>query len=421
MYVESERLVMLTDLLVQGRYTNWNVRYVWWLTLLDAIGGGNRITYVMLWTLVADASSPQLRYDFRRFCSVFLVELVLNLILDRSSVFFTISSSLLLVQFLGMAISGFLLQTSPWSIGPIASLVYALNAPILMLSGLHSHLKCRIERAGGGNRQRLLDLDRDAVDAHSIDLGIEHPDIGGELKTSSLDGTFITNITAWLQTVHRQFFQHRIFQFSFLMHSLLIIALGTEIILQQWVSRAFSWTLANTTYTLAYTMFLSFIVLASLPAINARLHPRFKNAQAMDSNLVRWNLLIRSFGAFLLAFSYSPYLYMASITIYTLGVGLYESVKALLTSFAPSDQTTGLYTVIMMLEQIMNLASSLLWPRLLAATFANDDDDDDGKDDSAPAPTTTTLWKGFPFLLSSMCYLTAFFILIRICRSYLNP
>lgn len=311
--------------------------------------------------------------------------------------------------------SGFLLQTSPWTIGPIASLVYALNAPILILSGLHSHLKCRVRKPEEGNRQRLLDLDEDVDDAQSIDLSNENPNASEELKTSSLFRLFITNITAWLKKVYRQFFQHGIFQLSFLMHGLLVIAMGTEIIFQQWVSRAFSWTLANTTYTLAYTMFLSFVVLASLPAINARLRPRFRNAQAMDSNLVRWNLLIRSFGAFLLAFSYTPYVYIASITIYTLGVGLYESVKALLTSFAPADQTTELYTVIMMLEQVMSMVSSLLWPRVLAATFSDNDDDDDNN-----ATPTNTLWKGFPFFLSSLCYLTAFIILIRICRSYLN-
>ena len=283
-----------------------------------------------------------------------------------------------------MAMSGLLLQTSPWTIGPIASLVYAVNAPILILSGLHSHLKYRVRRSGQGNRQRLLDLDGDVDDAQSINLGIENPDACEEPKPASLFPTLVTNVPVWLKMVYHQFFQHRIFQLSFLMHGLLVTALGTEIIIQQWVSRAFSWTLANTTYTLAYTMFLSFVVLASLPAINAHLRPRFKNAQAMDSNLVRWNLLIRSFGAFLLDFSYTPYLYIASITFYTLGVGLYESVKALLTSFAPPDQTTELYTVIMMLEQVMSLASSLLWPRVLAATFSAD-----GDDEGENAPTTS--------------------------------
>lgn len=404
---------MLTDLPDQGRYTTWNVRHVWWLTLFDAIGGGNRITYVMLWTLVADATQPQFRYHFNQFYSVLLIELHLNLLLNRSSVFFTVGSSLLLVQFLGMAISGLLLQTSPWTIGPIASLVYALNGPILILSGLHSHSKYRVQRSEEGNRQRLLGLDGDVNDAQSTNLSVENPDASEGPTTSSLFRTFVSNITAWLKVEYRQFFQHRIFQLCFLMYSLLVIASGTEIIIQQWVSRAFSWTLANTTYTLAYTMFLSFIVLASLPAINAHLRPRFKDAQAMDSNLVRWNLLIRTFGAFLLAFSSTPYLYIASITIYTLGVGLYESFKALLTGFAPADQITELYIVIMMLEQITGLASSLMWPRLLTATFS----DDDGKDDGAPAPP---LWKGFPFLISSMCYLIAFFILIRICRSHLN-
>lgn len=300
--------------------------------------------------------------------------------------------------------SGFLLQTSPWTVGPVASLVYALNAPILILTGLHSHFKCWLRRSGEGNRQRLLGLDGDVDDdAQSADIDAEISDASEEPKTSSFVKTFVTNIGAWLRMVYRQFFQHVIFQLSFLMHVLLVTAMGTEIILQQWVSRTFTWTLANTTYTLAYTMFLSFVVLASLPIINARLRPRFKNAQAMDSNLVRWNLLIRSFGAFLLAFSFNPFLYIASITIYTLGVGLYESVKALLTSFAPPDQTTELYTVIMMLEQVTGLISSLLWPRVLAATFAVD-----------------AFWRGLPFLLSSLFYGIAFLILMRIWRSNLN-
>ena len=331
-----------------------------------------------------------------------------------------------------MAMSGFLLQTSPWTVGPIASLVYALNAPILILSGLHSHfnLKCRVRRARReeGNRQRLLDLDGaggavggddEDDDAQSTDLGVQSSNNANEEDEeeepnkikSSLRGTFVTSLIAWLQLVYRQFFQHAIFQLSFLMHSFVVIAMGTEFIFQQWVSRAFTWTLANTTYTMAYTRFLSFIVLAGLPALNARLRARFKSAQAMDSSLVRWNLLIRSLGAFLLASSSNPFLYIASLTIYTLGVGLYESVKALLTSFAPADQTTELYTVIMMLEQIMSSISSLLWPRVLAATFSADGGGGGGGD---------ALWKGLPFLLGSLCYLTAFFILIRMSRYYLN-
>ena len=144
---------------------------------------------------------------------------------------------------------------------------------------------------------------------------------------------------AFLKLIYQQLLQHRVFRLSFAVLALIVTAMSSEYLHQQWASNAFSWKLAESTYMLAYVSFVSFVVLTGLSQVNKSLLPRFANAQAMDFYLTWCSLLLRTLGSVALGLSKTPCSFVASLTLYTSSIGLYESVRALLPSSARPNHT----------------------------------------------------------------------------------
>ena len=216
---------------------------------------------------------------------------------------------LLLVQSSGMVISGSLLRSSPWTLTPIAVLSHVLTAPIILgsLSRFPARAETLIE-SPGPNSVRY-------GDSQSYSLLPQNP-LSGQRRSSTSRAReshtlssfqrMAGDVLAFLKLIYQQLLQHRVFQLSFAMLALIVTAMSSEYLHQQWASNAFSWTLGQSTYMLAYVSFVSFVVLTGLSQVNKFLLPQFANAQAMDLYLTWCSLVLRTLGSVALGLSKNP-------------------------------------------------------------------------------------------------------------------
>ncbi|KAF2422738.1 hypothetical protein EJ08DRAFT_474960 [Tothia fuscella] len=368
-------------------FATFDLRLIWLNSIFDVFGGGIGITYLILWSMVAKRTLPKL----------------------RSSVFFAISSILLFIQFLATATSGWLLRESLWMVCPVAALVCAISIPISACGLLCGTTKDNnIEETGAEYDTPPNPFEHTEQD-YTLLPGQESTSSQGVIPGSpaSLEmprrrkmTRFCSGIApalSFLSLLHKKFLQPPVIQVALLSEMTVVLGMGQNMIVQQWVSQVFGWSLPDTTFITAFTMLVSQVVLALTPLLTSRILPLFRTSQLMDWSLTQANLGLRACGALAMGLSTSPPTFFIAIFIYTLGVGLLDSSKALLTSFTSSVDITELYTVQMMVQNIAGMLGSELWPRVFAQQLEKGG-----------------VWIGLPFWTSAVLYLSALLLVRRL-------
>ncbi|CZT05116.1 uncharacterized protein RCO7_05320 [Rhynchosporium graminicola] len=340
----------------------------------------------------------------------------------RSSIFFASSSILLFVQFLGTAASGWLLHESPWLVCPVAAGVCAATIPISACELLWTALgrpqlelmqgeeidtgsehDTRPNRFGHGEQGYIPLPSQEITSSHPLIPENSAPLKLSRVKVVSRVYPGFAPALSFLTLMHEKFMRHRVIQVALLMDTTIVLGMGQNMIVQQWASQVFSWSLSDTTFINAFTMFVSQVVLALTPMLTSQILPLCGTGQDMDWSLTQVNLALRACGAFAMGFSTSPPAFFTAIFMYTLGVGLLDSSKALLTSFTSSADITELYTIQMMVQNVAGMLGSELWPRLFAQQLKNGG-----------------LWVGLPFWASAALYLFAIILLRRLPSLWLS-
>lgn len=179
-----------------------------------------------------------------------------------------------------------------------------------------------------------------------------------------------------------------------------VTAMGVRIILQQWASIFFHWTLVQTSYVVSFEMLVNALVLVSLPYLSRRfLRPMLGSAQRAELWVVKASLLMNIIGALGVSFAPSSIFFVASIAMYSGGGGLYDSLKSFATGHLQKEQITRFYVGISMVETIGGIIGGPLWTRIFSLTL-----------------TVEFLGFGLPFWLCSLCFLCAFTTVIHLER-----
>lgn len=178
-----------------------------------------------------------------------------------------------------------------------------------------------------------------------------------------------------------------------------VLAMGVRIILQQWASMFFHWTLVETSYVVSFEMLVSGLVLVSLPYISQRfLRPKLGSARRAELWVVKASLLMSMIGALCISFAPTGVFFVAAIAIYSCG-GLYDSLKSFSTGHLQKEQITRFYVGISIVETMGGLIGGPLWTRIFSLTLIID-----------------FLGFGLPFWLCSLCFLCAFITVIHLER-----
>lgn len=179
-----------------------------------------------------------------------------------------------------------------------------------------------------------------------------------------------------------------------------ITAMGVRIILQQWASMFFHWTLVQTSYLISFEMLVNGVLLLALPYISLRfLRPMLGSARRAELWVVKVSLLMNIVGALCVSFAPSSSSFVAAVAIYAGGGGLSDSLKAFATGHLLKEQITRFYVGISIVESLGALIAGPLWTRIFSLTL-----------------TVDFLGFGLPFWLCSLCFLCALLTVIHLER-----
>ena len=139
-----------------------------------------------------------------------------------------------------------------------------------------------------------------------------------------------------------------------------------QVILPQFTSLALQWSLATANAAMALKSFVSALILLALPAIRSRfLEPRLSTAR-IDLLITEASVAANFVGMIGLSFSYTPFVYIPSLCIYTTGHGLADSLTAYGTMTLPPGVSLGDFYVRSGLSQsLAGLAAAFTWSGLL--------------------------------------------------------
>lgn len=179
-----------------------------------------------------------------------------------------------------------------------------------------------------------------------------------------------------------------------------ITAMGVRIILQQWASMFYHWTLVKTSYLISFEMLVNGLLLAALPYISSKfLRPMLGSTRRAELWVVKVSLLMNIVGALCISFAPSSGFFIAAVAVYAGGGGLSDSLKAFATGHLLKEQITRFYVGISIVESLGALIAGPLWTRIFSLTL-----------------TVDFLGFGLPFWLCSLCFLCALITVIHLER-----
>lgn len=306
--------------------------------------------------------------------------------MGRSSTYYSLSASFLATKLFGMTLGTFLLQQGIWIPSQVGLVVYSLAIPALLF------LPNTLPRVEGGDSSSAL-------------LGPEMPTHPQEMAPRSIPSwsSWKIYLVAQLRAVTIDYTKSFHIAIELFVHDKLsrlclaifffnVTGMGVRIVLQQWASKFFRWTLAETSYILSFELFVNSIVLVSLPYITQKLlKPRLGSTRQADLWVSKASLLMNIAGAFCIGFAPAKPSFIVSLTIYSIGVGLYDSLRSFATSFLQKEQITRLYVGVAVVETIGGLIGGPLWTGIFSLALSVD-----------------FLGSGLPFWLSSLFFLCAF-------------
>ncbi|RYP57807.1 hypothetical protein DL769_009257 [Monosporascus sp. CRB-8-3] len=308
--------------------------------VIESVGGGFPVAQVLLNSLLARQTIPE----------------------TRASVFYLVSTLLVLGRAGGTALCGVVLDSNAGVVIPAAIIIYALNLPVIALFGRDVDRTKVIEayrESGTGSDHHLLPFDDDAreQEARDSDLGGGDNDIATEIADTT--GSVATTIASTLA---------------------------------QWLVHRFAWTFSAVAYVNAYIAVLCLITLASLPILTAHLISRYNgHTQKMEVTILRMSVAAFTLSSLGIGLSPNRGVYILAVSFAALSVGSFDTFKSLLSGFCATDLLSELYATISLVETAVHIVASRMWTLILIKSF-----------------DLKGVLKGLPYLVSSGLGLVAF-------------
>lgn len=339
---------------------------------------------------------------------------------------FTISSLLLITDSIAFGLGSLLLQTIHLELCVVAAAAYLLIIPVLIFPHWpcppyprHSSLTNAIITTSPPTRSPFNLAAADATDhstsaAQPVDglVVIEEEEEEEEEDEDSFErgSRSSSNIrravlaSGWWHDIKTQmspalhkWILQPVYPLSFATMFLFTLGGNSDIILQQWTRRAFGWSLLQTTYLLTLNMFISFVAFSILPLLTRRLHGMLTRTQQVDYYLTMISLAIRLLGSLLMSASSKSYTFVPALVLYTLGVGVVDSFRALLSTWTSDQRIVEMFSILTIVGYSSLMLGGVVWPRLFTASA-----------DSAS-------WgRGLPYFVSAGCFLCAMVLLVRV-------
>jgi len=147
------------------------------------------------------------------------------------------------------------------------------------------------------------------------------------------------------------------------------IATYVGVVLPQWASKRFAWTLAEVNAVTALEILVNGCVLLSLPFLcKLLLLPRLSSQRMVDLWAIQFSLMCNVVGLIMVGIAPTRWLYIVALGVWDLGAALPDSLRSFVTaSLQDERQIERIYTGISMVEAIAGLAGTTLWSTTFAA------------------------------------------------------
>lgn len=184
----------------------------------------------------------------------------------------------------------------------------------------------------------------------------------------TLAHTLSTHHTHTMALVKRIFSTSPFVRTTLLTYFILTLGMGVRVIFAEWSSITYDWIFAEVNALTSFEMIVSGIVLLSLPALTHFLTRRthFASASTVDIFIAMLSILANALGLLLMAFAPTRVTYVAANGFFTLGCGVYDSLRSFVTGQVSKEEIEDLYLGIAMMETMGSMFATVGWSGVLA-------------------------------------------------------
>jgi hypothetical protein len=142
---------------------------------------------------------------------------------------------------------------------------------------------------------------------------------------------------------------------------------GIKVIFAQWSSLTYLWIFAEVNALTSFEMIIAGSLLLSLPLISSLLKPILGSTSRVDIFIAQTSVFANVLGLILMALAPSRETYVIAMAVWTLGVGLSDSLRSYVTGLLESKEAVEkLYLGIGMVETLGGMLATAFWSGILA-------------------------------------------------------
>jgi hypothetical protein len=301
----------------------------------------------------------------------------------------------LALSFLGTSLGAALLNVNVWLLSVLGSAVYA--STLLVIGFLPNDAPGGYpERESSRVNTTSLRRVQPDEDTSSEETGLLEPRVPIEAATprNGIANAILRALTVDLFPAFILLFEvcrDPLSGVTMLIFLLNTIGMGVRITFQQWASKTFAWTIADTNVIQAFEMLVSMLVLLALPFLTARFfRPLAKDTRQVDLWVIKISLLANIAGITFVGLAPSRAIHVISLTVYNIGTGLEDALRSFATSALKDEESTRkLYMGISIVEGLASVVGTPIWAAIFSATIQLEN---------------ARLLQGIPFFAASSCF-----------------
>ncbi|QSZ37696.1 hypothetical protein DSL72_008795 [Monilinia vaccinii-corymbosi] len=332
----------------------FDIRWIWASNVFLFVGGGSAVAKTMYFTILADVVVEE----------------------RRATLFFQITAASLIATLAGVPLAWWLIKISNLRVPMMLAVLFVtLGAALILLLPETLHLR---------EHQIVSSIGTGPVRSEAL----EDEDSSGEDE-----GALTLSKKNW-RTLLQKFEESR---FVFTNPKLLALSIpflaqslhgNMNQFLLQLASKRLDWTLVDASFLITLASITNFVQLVViLPAVYFILARFHLQAAVKDLMISRGSVMFMALGAFGLALSSVPGLFVLSTVLFSLGMGTYPAIRSLLTDLVHPRQVSRLYGVLAVMDTIGGMISS----PLVAGAFSS-------------GLKKGGLWSGGGFLVAGIAY-----------------
>lgn len=151
------------------------------------------------------------------------------------------------------------------------------------------------------------------------------------------------------------------------------LGMGIMLILPQWISKRYEWSLAQTGLILSGAALLGALVISALPHLGGYFARRRSwSSHQTDLLVSRLSIFVAAFGALLVAASTHRILFVISLAVFNCGAGFLAALLSFLTPLLEEFNITKVFMLVSIIQASSNMLNGPLWAAILSSSFKID-------------------------------------------------